>query len=97
MTDAAGPGMWAGPSMSGAQRGRPGLAERDGLSLGGPDGLVVAPTHGRARPTKTEHPDIGEVLISEQEIADKVAEMARAVDADYAGRRIETHGRASVF
>jgi hypoxanthine phosphoribosyltransferase len=80
--------MSAGPGISAAQPGRPGLVERDRLSLGGRDGLVVTPTPGHVRPNKTEHPDIGEVLISEQEIADKVAEMARAVDADYAGREL---------
>ncbi|WP_026310853.1 hypoxanthine phosphoribosyltransferase [Parafrankia elaeagni] len=34
------------------------------------------------------HPDIGDVLVSEQEIATKIAELAARVDADYAGREI---------
>jgi hypoxanthine phosphoribosyltransferase len=33
-------------------------------------------------------PEIEKVLISRQEIADKVAEMAAAIDADYAGREV---------
>jgi hypoxanthine phosphoribosyltransferase len=33
-------------------------------------------------------PEIEKVLISRQEIADKVAELARAIDADYAGREV---------
>lgn len=32
--------------------------------------------------------EIAEVLISEQEIQNKIAEMARAIDADYAGREL---------
>lgn len=34
------------------------------------------------------HPDVSEVLISEAEIADKVAELAAAIDRDYAGREV---------
>ena len=34
------------------------------------------------------HPDVAEVLISEGEIADKVAELAAAIDRDYAGREV---------
>lgn len=33
-------------------------------------------------------PEIEKVLISEQEIADKVAQLAKEIDADYAGREI---------
>ena len=33
-------------------------------------------------------PDVASVLISEQEIADKVAELAAAIDADYEGREV---------
>ena len=33
-------------------------------------------------------PEIDEVLISEQEIQDKIAELAKAVDADYGGKEI---------
>ena len=34
------------------------------------------------------HPEIERVVISEQEIADKVAELAAAIDADYDGREV---------
>jgi tRNA(Ile)-lysidine synthase len=34
------------------------------------------------------HPDIAEVLISREEIATKVAELAAAIDADYAGQSV---------
>ena len=34
------------------------------------------------------HADIGEVLLSEEQIAAKVAELGRAIAADYAGRRL---------
>lgn len=33
-------------------------------------------------------PEIERVLVTEQEIADKVAELARQIDADYAGREV---------
>ncbi len=33
-------------------------------------------------------PEIEQVLITEQQIADKVAELARLIDADYAGREV---------
>jgi tRNA(Ile)-lysidine synthase len=41
-----------------------------------------------SRAPKTDHPDIAEVLVSEPEIAAKVTELARLVDADYAGREL---------
>ena len=41
-----------------------------------------------ARTSTTDNPDIAEVLVSEQEIAAKVAELAGKVDADYAGREL---------
>jgi tRNA(Ile)-lysidine synthase len=41
-----------------------------------------------ARPDKSAHPDIAEILVTEQQVADKVAELARLVDADYAGREL---------
>jgi hypoxanthine phosphoribosyltransferase len=41
-----------------------------------------------ARPSKSDHPDIAEVLVSEEEIAAKVLELARVVDHDYAGREL---------
>src|SRR3954471_10917188 len=34
------------------------------------------------------HPDIEAVLVSEQQIADKVAELAAQIDRDYAGREV---------
>ncbi|HSP37886.1 MAG TPA: hypoxanthine phosphoribosyltransferase [Frankiaceae bacterium] len=47
-----------------------------------------SPPPTAARPSKSDHPDIAEVLVSEQEIADKVLELAQAVDVDYAGREL---------
>ena len=38
--------------------------------------------------TDSPPPEIERVLISQQEIADKVAELAAAIDADYAGREV---------
>ncbi len=38
--------------------------------------------------TASAPPEIEQVLISEQEIADKVAELAKQIDADYAGREV---------
>jgi hypoxanthine phosphoribosyltransferase len=34
------------------------------------------------------HPDIEGVLVSEQQIADKIAELAKTLEADYAGREL---------
>jgi hypoxanthine phosphoribosyltransferase len=34
------------------------------------------------------HPDVEGVLVSQQQIADKIAELARRVEADYAGREV---------
>ena len=34
------------------------------------------------------HPDVAEILISEDELAAKVAELAAAIDRDYAGRDV---------
>ncbi|MGF7233348.1 MAG: hypoxanthine phosphoribosyltransferase [Frankia sp.] len=39
-------------------------------------------------PPAPSHPDIGEVLVSSDEIASKITELARRVDADYAGREV---------
>jgi tRNA(Ile)-lysidine synthase len=50
--------------------------------------LRVEPTPAVIRPSKTGHPDIADILVTEQEIGAKVAELARAVDADYAGREL---------
>ena len=38
--------------------------------------------------TSGQHADIERVVASQQEIADKVAELARAIDADYAGQEV---------
>jgi hypoxanthine phosphoribosyltransferase len=56
----------------------------------GPTSAVADPTAPPriGRPSKSDHPDIARVLVSESEIADKVAELARIVDADYAGREL---------
>jgi tRNA(Ile)-lysidine synthase len=35
-----------------------------------------------------QHPDVAEVLVSAQDIAAKIAELARTVDVDYAGREL---------
>jgi hypoxanthine phosphoribosyltransferase len=34
------------------------------------------------------HPDIAEVLVSEQEIQDKIAQLAKAIDEDYRGKEL---------
>src|SRR2546421_5236656 len=34
------------------------------------------------------HPDIEGVLVSEQQIADKIAELAKQIEADYEGREV---------
>jgi hypoxanthine phosphoribosyltransferase len=52
------------------------------LTTARPSGVTTA------RPSKSDHPHIAEVLVSEQEIADKVVELARMVDEDYAGREL---------
>ena len=41
---------------------------------------------GASRPSP--HPDIAEVLVTEEEIAAKITELAARVDADYAGREV---------
>ncbi|CAO5190652.1 tRNA(Ile)-lysidine synthase [Frankia sp. AiPs1] len=57
----------------------------DSTTPGAPgQGLGTRP--GDARPP--EHPDIDEVLVTSEEIAAKIAELAARVDADYAGREI---------
>ena len=38
--------------------------------------------------TSGQHPDIERVVASQQDIAEKVAELARAIDADYAGQQV---------
>ena len=39
-------------------------------------------------PPLVDHPDIERVLLTEEQIAAKVAELAAAVDAQYAGREV---------
>src|SRR5437868_275328 len=34
------------------------------------------------------HPDIESVLVSSEQIADKIAQLAKQIDADYAGREV---------
>jgi len=34
------------------------------------------------------HPDIEGVLVSERQIADKIAELAKQIETDYAGREV---------
>jgi hypoxanthine phosphoribosyltransferase len=45
-------------------------------------------TAGAARPPADRHPDIAEVLVSQDAIAAKVAELASMIDADYAGQSV---------
>ena len=44
--------------------------------------------HDEARHDSAVPPEIERVVVSESEIAAKVAELARAIDADYAGREV---------
>jgi hypoxanthine phosphoribosyltransferase len=48
----------------------------------------IHPMETIAIPPTTLHPDIESVLVSAEQIADKVAELAARIDADYAGREI---------
>jgi hypoxanthine phosphoribosyltransferase len=48
----------------------------------------VHPMDERAEQPHDLHPDIEGVLVSEQQIADKIAELAKQVDTDYEGREI---------
>jgi hypoxanthine phosphoribosyltransferase len=43
---------------------------------------------GTAAPPKTLHPDIESVLVSADQIAEKITELAAKIDADYAGREV---------
>jgi hypoxanthine phosphoribosyltransferase len=50
---------------------------------------VSTPDSSERRATEpTLHPDVGEVLVSAEEIAERIADLAARVDADYAGREI---------
>jgi hypoxanthine phosphoribosyltransferase len=48
----------------------------------------LLPMDTAAVPPKELHPDIESVLVSEQQIAEKIAELAAKIDADYAGREV---------
>ena len=53
--------------------------------------LMAGPDHSEQQETRLKvspHPDISEILISEDEIAAKVAELAALIDADYAGQTV---------
>ncbi|MGN6472632.1 MAG: hypoxanthine phosphoribosyltransferase [Mycobacteriales bacterium] len=43
---------------------------------------------GTVVPPKELHPDIESVLVSAEQIAEKIAELAAKIDADYAGREV---------
>jgi hypoxanthine phosphoribosyltransferase len=43
---------------------------------------------GTAAPPTTLHPDIESVLVSADQIAEKITELAAKIDADYAGREV---------
>ncbi len=43
---------------------------------------------GKVAPPKELHPDIESVLVSSEQIAEKIAELAAKIDADYAGREV---------
>ena len=48
----------------------------------------LLPVHPRVEHPADLHPDIEGVLVSEQAIADKIAELAKQIEADYAGREV---------
>jgi tRNA(Ile)-lysidine synthase len=48
----------------------------------------LLPMESTAEQPDDLHPDIEGVLVSEQQIADKIAELAARIDADYAGREV---------
>src|SRR5690348_16419563 len=54
------------------------------LIAGGP----VATDHPTGAPAAPAHPDIAEVLITQEAIAAKVAELAAMIDSDYAGQSV---------
>src|SRR5580704_3300922 len=49
---------------------------------------VLHPMEEAAVPPVPLHPDIESVLVSSEQIAAKVAELAARIDADYAGREV---------
>ncbi len=48
----------------------------------------LLPMESMAEPPANLHPDIEAVLVSQGQIADKIAELAARIDADYAGREV---------
>jgi tRNA(Ile)-lysidine synthase len=48
----------------------------------------LLPMESTAEQPDNLHPDIEGVLVSEQQIADKIVELAAKIDADYAGREV---------
>jgi hypoxanthine phosphoribosyltransferase len=46
------------------------------------------PRDDHPTPPPNLHPDIESVLVSSEQIADKIAELAKQIDADYAGREV---------
>jgi hypoxanthine phosphoribosyltransferase len=48
----------------------------------------LLPMESTAEPPADLHPDVETVLVSEQQIAGKIAELAARIDADYAGREV---------
>jgi tRNA(Ile)-lysidine synthase len=55
--------------------------------IAGSAGNSVAADHQAGGP-RPPHPDIAEVLISQESIAEKVAELAAKIDRDYAGQTV---------
>ncbi len=50
--------------------------------------LIAAATDHTTGGARPPHPDIAEVLVTEEAIAQKVAELAALIDADYAGQSV---------
>ncbi len=50
--------------------------------------LIAAATDHTTGGARPPHPDIAEVLVTEEAIAQKVAELAAVIDADYAGQSV---------
>ncbi|WP_322762535.1 hypoxanthine phosphoribosyltransferase [Frankia sp. Cr2] len=59
------------------------VPDRSGSDRTGPTGAGA-----EDRPRASPHPDIAEVLVSTNEIATRIRELAALVDADYAGREV---------
>jgi hypoxanthine phosphoribosyltransferase len=62
----------------------------DVKALGGLTAVTspLLPMHTTAEQPGDLHPDVEGVLVSERQIADKIAELAKQVDTDYAGREV---------